>query len=70
MTDHDTIREWLRSLDKGERKVVKSEVAVWNNESRRIHSGGRPKVLKTCPKCGESFGARELTKHIPTCNRK
>ncbi len=27
MTDHDQIRGWLRSLDKGERKVVKSEVA-------------------------------------------
>jgi hypothetical protein len=63
MTDNDTIREWLRSLDKRERKVVKSEVAKWNNEARRVYSGGRPKVLKPCPKCGETMGARDLLKH-------
>ena len=65
MTDHDLIREWLRSLDKGERKVVKSEVAKWNNKSRRIHAGGRPKVERICPKCGGMFGARDLARACP-----
>lgn len=67
MTDHDQIREWLRSLDKGEREVVKSEVAAWNNKARKIRAGGRPSVLRPCPKCGASFGAREMAKHIPQC---
>lgn len=65
--NHDDLREWLRSLDKGERKVVKSEVAKWSNKARKVHAGGRPKVLKPCPKCGASFGAREMAKHIPQC---
>jgi hypothetical protein len=61
--NHDDIREWLRSLDKGERKVVKSAVAAWDNEKRKTHAGGRPKVLRQCPKCSVSFGTRELAKH-------
>lgn len=65
--NHDDLREWLRSLDKGERKVVKSEVAKWDNSRRKVQAGGRPKVLKPCPKCGVSFGAREMAKHIPQC---
>jgi hypothetical protein len=65
--NHDDLREWLRSLDKGERKVVKSEVAKWSNKTRKVHAGGRPKVLKPCPKCGYSYGAREMAKHIPHC---
>ena len=65
MTDHDLIREWLRSLDKGERKVVKSAVAAWDNEKRKTHAGGRPKVLHTCPKCGELVGSREIVRACP-----
>jgi hypothetical protein len=65
MTDHETIREWLRSLDKGERKVVKSEVAKWNSKSRRTHAGGRPKVLHICPKCGGEFGSRQIVRACP-----
>ena len=63
MIDAEDLRAWLSALDKGERKVVKSEVARWNNEKRRVYAGGRPKVLKPCPKCGQSFGARELARH-------
>jgi hypothetical protein len=65
MQDHDEIREWLKNVPK---KILLSEVGRRNNESRRIHSGGRPKVLKPCPKCGTSFGAREMAKHIPQCH--
>lgn len=68
MTTHNEIREWLRFLDKRERKIVKSEVAKWNNEARKTRAGGRPKVLHPCPKCGIQFGARDLAKHIPTCH--
>jgi hypothetical protein len=65
MTDHDQIREWLRSLDKGERKVVKSVVAAWDNQKRKTRAGGRPKVLHTCPKCGGSFGSRDIAAACP-----
>jgi hypothetical protein len=61
--NHDDIREWLRSLESGERKVVKSEVAKWDNASRKIRSGGRPKILRPCPACGTSYGVREMAKH-------
>ena len=30
--------------------------------------GGRPAVLRPCPKCGQEFGARELREHIPKCH--
>jgi hypothetical protein len=62
MTDHDTIREWLKTVPK---KLLLSEVGRRNNKSRRVHSGGRPKVLKPCPKCGGMFGARELVRACP-----
>jgi hypothetical protein len=65
MTDHDQIREWLRSLDSRERKVVKSVVAAWNNAKRKTRAGGRPKVLHTCPKCGGSFGSRDIAAACP-----
>jgi zinc-finger of a C2HC-type len=65
MQDHDTIREWLKTVPK---KLLLSEVGRRNNESRRVYAGGRPKMLKPCPKCGESFGTRDLAKHIPTCS--
>jgi hypothetical protein len=65
MTDHDTIREWLKTVPK---KLLLSEVGRRNNKSRRIFAGGRPKVLAPCPKCGVEFGVRELAKHIPTCS--
>lgn len=40
---------------------------------RRIRLGktAKPKVLRPCPKgCGLSLGARELRKHIPTCQAR
>jgi len=63
--NHDDIREWLRSLDRGERKVVKSEVAKWNNAARKVYAAGtgRPKVLRKCPNCAALLGAREMQKH-------
>jgi hypothetical protein len=62
--DHDEIREWLKSVPK---KLLLSEVGRRNNKTRKVHAGGRPKVLKPCPKCGYSCGAREMAKHIPQC---
>lgn len=35
--------------------------------SRRLNQGGRPPVLRPCPKCGVSFGALALRKHKPMC---
>ena len=26
-------------------------------------AGGRPKVVKPCPKCGQAFSAREMRRH-------
>ena len=32
--------------------------------SRKItHAGGRPKVLRKCPKCGLKLSAREMMRH-------
>ena len=37
---------------------------------RKSHKGGRPKILRPCPKCEELYGARELREHIAQCNSK
>jgi hypothetical protein len=58
--DHDEIREWLKKVPK---KLLLSEVGRRNNAARKLNSGGRPKVLRPCPKCGIPFGARELLRH-------
>jgi hypothetical protein len=46
--------------------VLKSEWARRSNAKRTEHGAGtgRPKVLKTCDRCGaEILGAREFRKH-------
>lgn len=63
--NHDDLREWLRSLDKGERKVVKSVVAAWSADKRKTRAGGRPKILHICPKCGGEFGSRQIVRACP-----
>lgn len=53
-------------------KCTLEELQPYASEyARRLRMGktARPKVLKPCPKCGKNFGARELRKHIPTCER-
>jgi len=60
LTTVDEIREWLTKVPK---KLLLSEVGRRNNASRRVNSGGRPKVLRPCPKCGASLSARDLAKH-------
>jgi hypothetical protein len=68
MADNDQLREWLHTVPT---KLLLSEAARRSNAKRKVHSGGsnggRPKVLKPCPKCGDTFGAREMAKHIPKC---
>lgn len=63
--DSHEIREYLRSLDEGERKVVKSVVAGWNQAERKIHAGGRPKVMRQCDNCNGIFSARDLVRACP-----
>lgn len=29
----------------------------------------RAKVMRQCPLCGETYGARELRKHLPECRK-
>lgn len=40
-----------------------SELARRNAAMRTEHRGGRPKVLRPCPKCGVKLGTRELSTH-------
>jgi hypothetical protein len=63
MSDHDDIRQWLTSVPYS---LLAEEVGKRNNARRKIHAGGKPKVLRPCKKCGAMFGARELRKH--TCS--
>lgn len=35
--------------------------------NRTVFTGGRAKVLRPCPTCGEMFGARELRAHQKDC---
>lgn len=67
--DYDDIRAWLRSLDSGERRVVRAEVAKWDAQKKRVHVGGRPKVLAVCPKCGVEVGVADMRLTCPH-NRK
>lgn len=32
-------------------------------------TGGRPRILRPCPFCKGEFGARELRKHMPVCEK-
>lgn len=34
---------------------------------RQGRRGGRPKVMRPCPKCGEVMGALKLKAHVPRC---
>lgn len=65
MADNDQIRDWLQTVPT---KLLLSEAARRSNAKRKVHSGGRnggrPKILKPCPKCKEMFGVRELERHI------
>ena len=65
--DHNDIRLHLNDLNNSDRKVVRSVVAAWDNEKRRLRSGGRPKIMRPCPKCGITLCVRELTTHKPYC---
>jgi hypothetical protein len=40
-----------------------SEYARYVNSHRKTFGGGRPVVLRACPKCGIQLGAREMQKH-------
>ncbi len=43
---------------------------IFSEAARRMASrpgSGRQKMLKPCPKCGASFGARDLRAHLPKC---
>jgi len=64
MDDQDTIREWLKQVPY---RLLAAENGRRSNARRRKLSGGRPKVLRPCAKCGEQMGARELIRHAPTC---
>ena len=64
MEDAYYIREALKTVPY---KLLAGEVARRNNLRRRIKSGGRPKVLRPCTKCGEQMGARDLIRHAPSC---
>jgi hypothetical protein len=59
----DQIREFLATVPT---PLLLSEVGRRNNAARVNRSGGRPKLLKPCPKCGKSCGARELVRKCPT----
>jgi hypothetical protein len=67
MHDSETIKKWLTSVPY---KHLAAEVGRRNNDKRRVHGGGRPKVLRPCPKCGVQFGARELASHHCPVKRK
>jgi hypothetical protein len=47
-----------------------SERGRRNAAARQTTAGGRPKTLKPCPYCRESFGARDLTAHKPHCPKR
>lgn len=47
--------------------ALKSEWARRSVAKRTTHAGGKPKVMRPCPKCGKPFGAREMVAHKPHC---
>lgn len=48
----------------------RSELGRALNALRKTRAGGRPKVLRHCPKCGVPYGAVDLQRHIPRCGGK
>ena len=63
-TKPDTIREWLKTVP---HDLLLSELGRRRSRARQNLAGGRPKILRPCPKCGQEFGARDLAHHIPYC---
>jgi hypothetical protein len=64
MTDNETIKQWLTTVPY---KLLAKEMGSRNSLKRRVYSGGKPKVLRPCTKCGVEFGARALAAHKPRC---
>ncbi len=51
-----------------EREILTAAGRIQGERRRGKGSGGgRPVVLRPCPKCGASFSAREMRKHQPKC---
>jgi len=63
MTADYTKEELAAFLETIPYKALAKELARRNSERRKVQSGGRPKVLRPCPKCHKQLGARELAKH-------
>lgn len=46
-----------------------SKAARMLQSLRKTRAGGRPVVLRPCPKCDKPFGARAMRKHLPKCGK-
>jgi hypothetical protein len=50
--------------------IRKSEWAKKMVARRRVHAGGRPKVMRACRECHRKFGTRELRAHEKVCPKR
>jgi hypothetical protein len=50
--------------------VLKSEWARRTRAKVKNAGGGRPKTMRRCRWCKHKFGAVEMRKHLPLCDRR
>ena len=50
-------------------KTLTSRAARAMAAKRKTFAGGRPPVLRPCPRCGQEFGVNALRLHLPLCKR-
>lgn len=59
--------EWRNTIDPATipDEVIRRERARRNNALRKTFGGGhgRPKILRTCPRCQQTMGTKELKYH-------
>jgi hypothetical protein len=44
--------------------------AEWARRAAHRPGSGRQRILRPCPNCGQTYSARMLRTHIPTCKPK
>lgn len=62
-----TREEWAALLETFPEELGDLLISAGQKMRGRLYPGGRSPVLKPCPKCGESYSARELRTHQRQC---